>query len=1142
MSKDNYQNFIYLFNNPNSISLRTYGINLDNDDSTTTIPFSNEVIQILYDESDIPPSGFSKGTQIVRSEGIEGDFPFEAISLPRLKQKNVLQNIVLKENVIDRSGDVVVQSNDPGLNPNRIFTFSSEKGKLIAGVGTSEKTNPIVFEDFLSQVAGSYKYKLVLNPETSHNAFLFNSIDLKSDFPSSPGYATLVKAGNLYTSNNLPNDMTFNHIRVLHVDTESNPQPYKNISQEGMITSIKQFFLRVYEKMASNSAELGNVNFDIACKIGVPYDFQTVLNEKVNEKNLGISIKQPNYEKIYNYYDPQYEPAMITLIENAYIEEKSLPSIYDFLYIEQHRKIEFMASLPGFGSPKQIRFSNINSYLDKFASVYMKHFRRDSEQLDTEGIWNKYISAPEAAIQSFKKNPLSIMSAKDFDENSPNNLLSSKIRQTMKSSVQQALEYSGKDTEQNLIDLGILEESKKTQLPKWIDSLKTGIYFTENSIDLFTDTNDKDEYFPFLIKVNLPIEKKGPLAEVFSKYGFLDNINTYAASINTPTYETNENGEYFSNAYDVFYGGVVNGYNKENYNLYNDLNLPSFKLYLKNKPINAIIQEAVSNSSAQGVSQGDTLAPGSKSGTNNPKNTAGAQQPPGVDTAGLEQFAAQQNNPTPVEEEPSDEVLSEEDLSLLTIERPEESKTDLYLNSLEAIGANSLKNVFVYDLKKEIGLPDDLTTLLEKIKTEKFKTELKDFLVGNKLIRTPTEINHGKLAHQETLMYEIAKYRVDADGEQQYVQSIFLPICDKDNLSYYDTQVIPYQDYFYKIYAHKAIVGTKYEFKPYSKSDMVYVDMSNSDDAGLKPRIFTRYEVEPFIQIVRVPYYNTREVNIKVDKLNYSRVEDAPPLAPQINFTPFRNVDNKLLLLFSNSNGQILQYPKTVLPEDKLIFEDIYISQDRKMGSQLLFKSDDSVGTYQVFRTETLPRTYKDAPLDSTYMFKEIKQPEDPKKAPNTSLIDTIEPNRNYYYFFRFKDIHNKLSNPTIIYRVQMVKEEGSMSYLKVDPIDLEETRKDDYNNKFTFTKTLQKYLFMELTDSQKQVNYDNVEIDYGDATSDPNVIGSYSSANVTFSNNGSSNESVFGKKFKLRLTSKQTGKKIDINLKVKSPETKLNN
>ena len=59
------------------------------------------------------------------------------------------------------------------------------------------------------------------------------------------------------------------------------------------------------------------------------------------------------------------------------------------------------------------------------------------------------------------------------------------------------------------------------------------------------------------------------------------------------------------------------------------------------------------------------------------------------------------------------------------------------------------------------------------------------------------------MAHQETIMYEITKYKINSLGDQEYVQSIFLPICQQDNLSYYDTQVIPYQDYFYKIYDSK---------------------------------------------------------------------------------------------------------------------------------------------------------------------------------------------------------------------------------------------------------------------------------------------------------------------------------------------------
>lgn len=183
------------------------------------------------------------------------------------------------------------------------------------------------------------------------------------------------------------------------------------------------------------------------------------------------------------------------------------------------------------------------------------------------------------------------------------------------------------------------------------------------------------------------------------------------------------------------------------------------------------------------------------------------------------------------------------------------------------------------------------------------------------------------------------------------------------------------------------------------------------------------YDVEPFLQVVRVPYYNARHVNIKEDKLNHSRVEDAPPLAPQVDFVPFRNIDNKIMMLFNNSIGEVLQYPKIILPDDKKIFENVYLAQDRKPGSELLFKSDDSLGTFQIFRTDNLPKYYRNVNEDDSLKFVQIEQPTDINKSMNTSFVDNILPNKHYYYFFRFLDIHGKVSNPSIVYKVMMKKE-----------------------------------------------------------------------------------------------------------------------
>ena len=111
------------------------------------------------------------------------------------------------------------------------------------------------------------------------------------------------------------------------------------------------------------------------------------------------------------------------------------------------------------------------------------------------------------------------------------------------------------------------------------------------------------------------------------------------------------------------------------------------------------------------------------------------------------------------------------------------------------------------------------------------------------------------------------------------------------------------------------------------------------------------------------------------------------------------------------------------------------------------------------------------------------------------SLIDSIQPNRDYYYIFRFTDIHGKFSNPTDIYKVKMVHTPDSQPYLLLELIDI---------------KTLQ---------NVDNMNYASVPVSLGDP----------------------SGTSVFGKKFKLRITSKNTGRKIDINMTVKDPEIIIN-
>ena len=1091
MSKDNYQNFIYLFNNTNNVSLLR--LNSSNRKIVNTFAQSEDSLNSLSQKE-------FDNYQVFSSDSTVNDFPIEQISSLRLQQNNTFTNFIRASDTSDLQTDIVINSNDPGLDPNFISFF--EINNVIPGISSKvsfDSKNVATFHAGSSTNKPHYIFRLGSSDSTVDVTNLGTKY---VDYIELTSTSTAIQVQENLTP--IPNEKSFLFRHIKPLDLKN----YLEESATGAKLSdkVNNFFQTAYLTAVNNSLQLGNKNVNLSCKIGVPYDFKTLLNEKINEKGLGISIKQPNYEKIYNYYDPQYEPIAIKSINTFLLDEKSLPSIYDFIFLKsQKNELRPIIGLPGFGvDPDRVNIANINQYLDKFATLYARFIKRGGKQQTLEELVANRI-VPSVAPQSlFMLDPNVPVS--QYNENSPVNQLPSKIQKQIKSCATKALKSV-------IIDHLPIVEDKKEKLPKWIDSIKTGIYFKENSLNLFNNTLDKDDAFPFLIKINIPVEKKGPISNLFSEFGFLDNINSYAASINIPTDETNQQGEFFVSDYDTFSGGIINGFNNTNYNLFSKVEFPSFKIFLRDAPKPPV--EKIPKVSSDNTSPSTIKT-----------------QKKGVEATVLTEAF---NIPGVKNNENELENINENELENIDVLNPIESSTDIYLNSFEAIGDKAFNNVFIYNEDKKNTLPTPISFLIEKLKLEKFKEKLRFLMLNEKLFRTPTEIHQGKMAYQETMMYEITKYKINALGDQQYVQSIFLPICNQSNLSYYDTQVIPYQDYFYKIYAYKMIVGTDYAMTPFSKDRMVNFNKNNG-------RIGLAYNVEPFIQVVRVPYYNARHVNIKEDKLNHSRIEDAPPLAPQVDFVPFRNVENKLMILFNNSIGETIQYPKVILSDDKKMFEDVYLAQDRKPGSELLFKSDDSLGTFQIFRTDNLPEYYRSVNEDDSLKFVQIEQPTDINNSMNTSFVDNILPNKHYYYFFRFLDIHGKVSNPSIVYKVMMKKEKNMTPYLQIDIVDLSEQRQKQYDDHFTSTKALQKYLFVDLAESQKQPDYENVEVDFEEDVDDPSYYGSYSSVKVNFNNSGLNTQSAFGKRFKFRLTSKQTGKKIDVNLKVKQPEVKLNN
>ena len=139
------------------------------------------------------------------------------------------------------------------------------------------------------------------------------------------------------------------------------------------------------------------------------------------------------------------------------------------------------------------------------------------------------------------------------------------------------------------------------------------------------------------------------------------------------------------------------------------------------------------------------------------------------------------------------------------------------------------------------------------------------------------------------------------------------------------------------------------------------------------------------------------------------------------------------------------------------------------------------------------------------------------KRASGAHLIDDVQSNTKYYYCVRAIDVHNNFSNPTHVFEAELVDNEGQV-YLILKTIYFEETIER------IETKAGRRYIYIEpsLRNITFNESIENLPADPSQESSD-NMLGP------------GDEERCWNQTLKIRVTSKKTGKKVDLNVTFKN-------
>ena len=320
--------------------------------------------------------------------------------------------------------------------------------------------------------------------------------------------------------------------------------------------------------------------------------------------------------------------------------------------------------------------------------------------------------------------------------------------------------------------------------------------------------------------------------------------------------------------------------------------------------------------------------------------------------------------------------------------------------------------------------------------------------------------------------------------------------------NFIDNQISYDDRYFYRVSELRVVVGGTYSY--------------STQKAFLPRRVEVDFDIEPSIQVIENHVYTFAY-----------KISTPPIYSPHVVVANEELIKNKVKFFVSDFMGNTVKHTEKIekiLETDSMFFENLKLADFIDEDGLARFFSRSNTGNFEVFRIETKPEKYEDFAPGFIGVFSNYEELKVDQEK-HATFVDFIEHEKTYYYMFRSLDHYGNPGKPSFVSEVYLIEDadEVIMKYKSYDLYD----KKEKYNN----TKSFRKYL--QIVPAYKHVPYKPLDtevfndIENTNTEQNVNCLGVQEGSALWDYNN----QNYY---IKLRVTSKKTGKKFDLNLRFK--------